>query len=284
MDSEPRASDNGSPVTPVKVNDQGISVLYEPSSHPILVDVPFVHGLQGHPKGTWSTKTAAKDGKGKSKPGRSRLSRIFRKAGSVQDEDEEPSVCWPAELLPSDHSNVRILTYGYESRVSRFFQGPANKDNISQHGRALLNATVRSRRSCLSRPLVFVAHSLGGIIVKEALIESRKQGAHDSTYDISRHCPAIIFFGTPHRGLSAAAWGSMLSSMARAAMFNTNSTILADLDPSSGSSKLEDIERDFNDFLKSMKIYTFQESTGVSGFGPASNKVVSGNTLIGCND
>lgn len=64
-------------------------------------------------------------------------------------------------------------------------------------------------------------------------------------------------------------------------LFDTNSSILTDLDPSSGSSKLEDIERDFNDFLKTIKIYTFVESTGISGFGPASNKVLTHPTFEG---
>ncbi|KAL9624980.1 MAG: hypothetical protein Q9160_000709 [Pyrenula sp. 1 TL-2023] len=262
-----------------RVNELGISVLYEPSSQAILADVVFVHGLQGHPEKTWATTNTSttSDQHGNRKSKTSKLRRIFRKSQNAEDTSANPSVhYWPAELLPLDHGNVRVLTYGYDSHISRFFQGATNKDNISQHGRALLNAVNRCRSSCTSRPLVFVAHSLGGIIVKEALIEGQKQGVYDPAKDVSRHCPAIVFFGTPHRGSNAASWGLMLSRIAQAVMFDTNTAILTDLNPSSGSSKLEDIERDFNPFLKHMKIYTFQESVAVTGFGPLSNKVVLG--------
>lgn len=257
------------------INELGISVLYEPTLQSTLADVVFVHGLQGHPKSTWATDTTS-DQHGNRKSKGSKLIRIFKKAQNTQDPWTNSSVhYWPAELLPLDHGNVRVLTYGYDSHVSRFFQGAANKDNISQHGRALLNAVIRCRCSCSLRPLVFVAHSLGGIVVKEALIEGQKQGLYDPAKDMSRQCPAIVFFGTPHRGSDAASWGLMLSKIAQAAMFDTNSAILNDLHPSSGSSKLEDIERDFNPFLKRMKIYTFQESVAVTGFGPLSNRVRS---------
>ena len=251
----------------VKVKDEGLTVLYEPTHGTILADVVFVHGLQGHPKKTWSTKGPVREDKSpKSKA--SRLSRFFGKNdGKPKTEEVQDTLFWPAQLLPEDHEDLRVLTYGYDSHVSRYFRGPANKDNISQH------ALIRSRSGCPTRPLILVAHSLGGIIVKEALIEGEKQGEYEPEQDISAVCPAIVFFGTPHRGSDDSAWGLMLSNIVRAAQFDTNTNILTDLDPSRGSSKLQDLERDFAPFLKKMKIYTFQESAGKLGFASAGGKV-----------
>jgi hypothetical protein len=71
------------------------------------------------------------------------------------------------DLLSTDFQNARILTYGYDSRVSHFFSGPTNQNNISAHGRSLLNALELYRREFPKRPILFIVHSLGGIILKE---------------------------------------------------------------------------------------------------------------------
>jgi len=71
------------------------------------------------------------------------------------------------DLLSTDCQSARILTFGYDSRVSHFFSGPTNQNNISAHGRSLLNALELYRRESPKRPIVFIAHSLGGIILKK---------------------------------------------------------------------------------------------------------------------
>jgi len=94
-----------------------------------------------------------------------------RKVQSTGSDDTDDSntekVFWPHDLLPTDCMNARILTYGYDSHVSHFFKGPANQNNINAHGRSLLNALELHRREFPKRPILFVVHSLGGIILKE---------------------------------------------------------------------------------------------------------------------
>jgi hypothetical protein len=49
-------------------------------------------------------------------------------------------VFWPLDLLPTDCSSARILTWGYDSKVSHYFSGPASQSNITAHARNLLAA------------------------------------------------------------------------------------------------------------------------------------------------
>lgn len=62
-------------------------------------------------------------------------------------------VFWPLDLLPEDCADARILTWGYESNISRFFAGPANQNTIFAHARDLLYALESIRRDCISHEL-----------------------------------------------------------------------------------------------------------------------------------
>ena len=262
------ASSGNSARPAVWVKDLGLTVLYEPQDEPIA-DVVFVHGLQGNPRKTWLYEGPVEDPQEAQVPKRRRL---FGRA-----ETPTISVFWPADILPNDHSNVRILTFGYDSKVTNL-GGLVNKNNIFQHGRALRSAvlTDRKRLERLDRPLIFVAHSLGGLLVKEALLESLRRRDRESEYDLSSLCSGIIFFGTPHRGANDAYWGQILSNIVGAIQVDTNSSILRDLEPSSGSSKLEELRLNFMDILDDghIKIYSFQESAGKTGIKLAGGKVV----------
>jgi hypothetical protein len=75
------------------------------------------------------------------------------------------SVFWPADLLPEVCENARILTFGYDTKVTKYTSGPTNMNSILSHGKDFLFSL--ERRVVPGRPLIFIAHSLGGILVKE---------------------------------------------------------------------------------------------------------------------
>jgi hypothetical protein len=75
------------------------------------------------------------------------------------------------------------MTYGYDSKPFRFGR-TVNQNTISEHARNMLNGIQRQRKDFVrifglnvepndanfiqpNRPIIFVAHSLGGIITKE---------------------------------------------------------------------------------------------------------------------
>ena len=157
----------------------------------------LIHGLQGHPHKTWACKKTLNDhfSPVPSEPvseglrdERTRIHRIVsrfswkplekrsKRTGqdlspgrSAEDDVVIPTpVFWPADLLPKQCPNARILVYGYDSMVTKYMTGATNKNSIVSHGKDLLHALSRERE--LDRRLIFVAHSLGGIIVKEVSI------------------------------------------------------------------------------------------------------------------
>lgn len=115
--------------------------------------------------------------------------------------------------------------------------------------------------------------------MKQALIEARKPADDPSFHHVYDNTHAIIFFGTPHRGSDLAGWGRLLSNITQAAQMDTNTSILKDLDPEGGSSKLEELMLDFDDVLrdsqraKQLHVFSFQEEEGMTGVNLLGNKV-----------
>jgi hypothetical protein len=75
---------------------------------------------------------------------------------------------WLRDGLANDlkAEGVRVLTYGYDSHLvqNKSFQ---NIEDVASTFRVALSAIRRTGHHAMPRPLVFIAHSLGGIVLKE---------------------------------------------------------------------------------------------------------------------
>lgn len=71
------------------------------------------------------------------------------------------------DMLPRDLANCRILTFSYPASVAAVF-GKTSSETILQHATTLVHESVADRQmdKGMERPVVFLCHSLGGIIVK----------------------------------------------------------------------------------------------------------------------
>jgi hypothetical protein len=164
---------------------------------------------------------------------------------------------WPGALLTEDFPRARIMTFGYDADVVRFWT-IASSNRLDDHGKSLAYALLDQRGEVGQRPILFVAHSLGGLVCEEALNLSQKR------QDLASILPStlgILFMGTPHGGSRLASWGSTVASYV-SVFRGTNREILGNLQP--GSSDLQRTEEDFQHMLQQdtvkLKIYCFYEA------------------------
>ena len=287
---------NGIPTVCPEVVDEGITELWSPAEDQIIADLCFVHGLMGHPKMTWECSklregTNRKTAKGSESKTGFDIRKLFGKktvskgsppaitsqsSGSISGDPEipsthsnyTPSTCyWPFDLLAKDFDNVRILTYGYDSHPTHWYRGRTTQMNTSQHAQTLLTRLSNARADCRGRPLVFVAHNLGGNLVKDDIVISTGYNLQPDLQDLAASCRAIMFFGTPHLGASAAEYGLILGNIVNALPGGPGiyTETLRGLTPDSET--LSNINRRFNAILnddialaKKIKIYNFRES------------------------
>lgn len=271
------------------IKEFGITELHVPPEEKIVADLIFVHGLQGHPRNTWVQKKEPQVSMGNQKEPETKLwSKLHRlrkaKPGLKSNSQEDPhfrrACYWPFDLIRKDFENIRVLTFGYDSHPSHFYKSQTNRMTISQHGRDLLNKVSSCRMRSNGRPIIFVAHSLGGILVKDAIIESRKYTHQPHMQDMSRACRAIFFFGTPHHGADMADWGAVLSNIIGSIPGGPSvfEKVLRGLAPD--SEKLELVTRDFNDILnenvpvnEKIQICSVQEGSGMTRLNLVDQKV-----------
>ncbi|KAH7010585.1 uncharacterized protein B0I36DRAFT_300281 [Microdochium trichocladiopsis] len=204
-----------------EVNEHGISVLYE-AENP-TIDILFVHGFTGHPERTWTfdyppernlpLRKRPVPGSSDVQPPPSKIARIFsshpQQPTGLDKLDPDPlqephGVYWARDLVPATLPHSRVLTYGYDTNIrSRFGGSPVSQKSVGDHGWDLLCTLADNRRDAPSRPLVFVAHSLGGLLSKVALTKANEHGQLKSQahlLSIPQSTVGLLFFGTPHQG------------------------------------------------------------------------------------
>ncbi|KDN65752.1 hypothetical protein CSUB01_07533 [Colletotrichum sublineola] len=163
------------------VRPLGLAILVE-GTDPV-VDIVAIHGLNGHREHTW-TATGDKH--------------------------------WLRDFLPADLPNVRILCWGYDANTHS--TSGVSCQYLYDHARELVADLSRKRELTKSRerPIIFVAHSLGGIIVKSALIHSdaAREGALVEHRSIKTSTHGILFMGTPHQGGNGVQLGRVLVNVA----------------------------------------------------------------------
>lgn len=92
-------------------------------------------------------------------------------------------VFWPSQLLPVTlrQAKARVLVYGYNADVYTFGSDKsASSDMIHQHAQSLLTGLSMERMSeeKEENAIIWVAHSLGGILVKRVSLSIGPQGIY----------------------------------------------------------------------------------------------------------
>ena len=239
-----------------------------------MSSIIFIHGFTGHPERTWTSKKA-NNNHGISTaecveplPRRHKILRPL--SGSRLDNDRGAAAVhatyWPRDLVPQTVPSARVLTYGYDTHIRHWTGPPLNKSTIYDISENFLVALESGRRTEPSRPVVFVAHSLGGIIVKEMLRRSRScHKVRPDLHDIFKSTIGIIFFGTPHAGADPQSFlKSIAKNVLKAVGFSVNEQIVSALLPD--SERLRELRDEFGPMAQehSWIIHSFREQFGVA--------------------
>lgn len=237
-------------------HDIGLEVIYCPAKPPVATIV-FVHGLFGNRRKTWTYAKGSPKGKRDDSAisGRPASTQLANPSAGPQD-DSSSEVFWPS-LLSQVLPDVQILTWGYDTDVDRFL-GSASQNSIHQHATNLLADLTDLREEQESSPLIFVCHSLGGIVVKDAINQSRAvEGTRLKGIFPATH--GIMFLGTPHRGSKSATMGKLAYNVTLAITKRPNLQLLRGLERNS-----EILDRISDGFLQTLtkrdiRLYSFRE-------------------------
>jgi hypothetical protein len=103
---------------------------------------------------------------------------------------------WLRDKLPEDFPTFKQIIYGYDTRLL----GDESFQVIEDLALSLI-AQLRSigKTSTCAKPLIFFAHSLGGIILKQAMVVLAGSSGIEKL--ILERVRSIFFFGVPHLGM-----------------------------------------------------------------------------------
>lgn len=162
-------------------------------------DIVFVHGLLGGAAYTWRQSVACDD------------KEVEEELSGEKPKGTCPSSfsnCWPKDWLSKDVPRVRMIGVEYSTQLSDWEPvhpyETSEERTIPARAKELLTK-LEAADVGKKRPVVWVTHSMGGLLVKEILRLAEKRREDDS---ILAHSCGVIFYGTPHKGSPLANLGN----------------------------------------------------------------------------
>lgn len=144
--------------------------------------VIFVHGLRGDPRKTW------------------------------QCTPDDVSL-WPRWLC-EDLSGVATYVMGYNAPISRWRRDGLHLTDLAPLALGRLLACPELRRG----GVVFIGHSLGGLLIKQLLRTAASEAEHRAdASEFLANLKKIAFLATPHNGAELANWADFLRVLVRPA-------------------------------------------------------------------
>ncbi|KAG0562988.1 hypothetical protein KC19_9G187600 [Ceratodon purpureus] len=140
----------------------------------------------------------------------------FWKTWTAEEKDGDGNeVIWPVKWLREEFPRTRIWSLRYDSSTLKI--NPAGKIDGFTVGENLVQEMVniakvgQQSNQC---PIVFVCHSLGGLVVKEMVIQAQKKCGRNKKYaNLLQNIRGFHFYATPHDGSKLADLASHLPDM-----------------------------------------------------------------------
>ncbi|KAI9688231.1 MAG: hypothetical protein M1822_001737 [Bathelium mastoideum] len=197
--------------------------LYTPQSDAqVTADIIAITGLDGHAYGSWR--------------GRGELGRM-----------------WLRDFLSQDMPQCRTMTYGYNSKL--LVRGT---DTTLDYSRGLLDELkwIRNTEEERQRPLFFIAHSFGGIILSQCLVKAARadESDHPTLASLYRATYGMLLFAIPHKGLAMNDMKQMLDGQDK----HPRKELIQQI--SDESSYLAFRFSEFRDVIRDRKVVSFYET------------------------
>jgi hypothetical protein len=178
-------------------------------------------------------------------------------------EGVDANFSWLRTLFPFQTLRCRVLLYEYDAQ-KLLLPGRGSEHGLLSQASLLINELIieRSDPDASVRPLIFICHGFGGILLKRALALSFESGpANKRLSAICYSTYAVIFAGTPHHGIHESALNVLYPEKSR-----SPSQFMLDL--VSGAEVLEDINDHFAPLIGRLRILNFweQEKSVCGGF------------------
>lgn len=206
-------------------------------------NVVFLHGLQGGCDSTWRHR----DG-----------------------------TYWP-DLVAKDFPNLRVWTIGYDTSLVDVIGDPSVP--IQSRAQIVGNLIYQGIVQQDSNWIVFVTHSMGGLIVKWIVLYSAISSGQEPAYmEVTSRIKGVIFCGVPHRGADIARAARILAALSTSWLFAkfcwlsiiirlTLFRTVGELEP--GATGLDMIHRAFVDWLRrpgvAVDVFSLIEQRAYSG-------------------
>ncbi|CAI7673192.1 unnamed protein product [Penicillium discolor] len=176
---------------------------------------------------------------------------------------------WPTDFLAEDIPYARVFVYGYNSNITH--PQTMSTASIKDHANTLLNLLDMERgpqMGSVPPKVIFIGHSLGGLVIKQALLNAKEDPKYTS---IRSATSGLVFFGTPHRGAKAVELGKIAARVARFVSKGHASNDLLDSLEHNSLFTRQMTDR-FRHQLEDYRVVSFIEGKEVQigGVGPAS--------------
>ncbi|KAF4826189.1 Vegetative incompatibility protein HET-E-1 [Colletotrichum tropicale] len=217
-------SQSGKSTTSTEKPDYGLHTIVPRHSAALKgTDIVAIHGLNGHYLKTWT--------------------------------DEKTGTNWLKSFVPQIVPVARVMSFWYNS-TAQFSKSTSDIDVFSDQ---LLEGLLAEKESIeeQERPLIFICHSLGGLMFKQAYLKALDSDEH---MFLAKRISGVFFFGTPHKGSSLASWSTMTARLLKTASLgaNTNTQLSKDLEPN--SKRMANISEAFLKRCSSLKIISCYET------------------------
>lgn len=161
-----------------------ISPLKRANDKPVA-DIVFVHGMLGGAFYTWRQRDCVK---------------------------EKRTDCWPKDWFPEDLPQCRVMSMEYDTALTEWRSICPYESEIRTMEHRSKKMLEKAKLAGLGdRPIIWVSHSMGGLIVKQILKLADEN--QEEFGKVSQNTKGVVFYGTPHFGTHIASYSKRIRSV-----------------------------------------------------------------------